>query len=143
MGHMVETLEVSEVEEQPYTRSTYSTSSPFFVSPIVSGAPPPSLWAIFIMPLHGIRHRQLRRQWPSSACPHKYVGSHCVNLSAYELLFFCTRQCVRCAHCCRVNNKFVPRGTSYADTWIRRLWRDGGGCGGFCGQLCGVIGILK
>jgi hypothetical protein len=49
-------------------------------------------------------------------------GSHCVYLSAYELLFFCARQCVRCAHCCRVNNKFVPRGTSSADTWMRRQW---------------------
>jgi hypothetical protein len=59
--------------------------------PIVSGATPPSLWAIFIMPLHGIRHRQLRRQWlflagqvmqerrmegtPSMAIPRGHAGA--------------------------------------------------------------------
>jgi hypothetical protein len=52
--------------------------------PIVSGAPPPSLWAIFIMPLHGIRHRQLRRQWLSSACRHEHVGEHTAYTSLYE-----------------------------------------------------------
>jgi hypothetical protein len=44
----------------------------FLCSPIVSGAPPPSLWAIFIMPLHGIRHRQLT---PSMATAYLQRGA--------------------------------------------------------------------
>jgi hypothetical protein len=49
------------------------TSPGFCRLPIVSGATPPSLWAIFIMPLHGIRHRQLRRQWLSRGA--RYPGT--------------------------------------------------------------------
>jgi hypothetical protein len=49
--------------------------------PIVSGATPPSLWAIFIMPLHGIRHRQLTPSMAISVGGQRWGGGSSMRVS--------------------------------------------------------------
>jgi hypothetical protein len=57
-----------------------------------------------------------------------WVGAQmCTSRHTWHL-FQLTGQCVRCAHCCRVTDRFAPRGASYPDMLHGIRHEDSVGC---------------